>query len=73
MLEICSSMLKLFIKWKPDWLYEAMPCVYSVAGIVTIYSFGSSVGHGAGALLLTAALMIWMKRREHRSFKHTAE
>jgi len=64
-------MLKLLIKWKPDWLYEAMPYIYSVAGIVTLYYFGTPVGYGAGALLLTAALLIWMKRKEHRSFKNT--
>ena len=73
MFDICSSMLKLFIKWKPDWLYEAMPSVYGVTGIVTIYYFGTPVGHGAGALLLTAALMIRVKRKEHRSFRHTGE
>ena len=73
MLDICLCMLKLFIKWKPDWLYEAMPCVYSVTGIVTICYFDTSVGYGAGALLLTAALMIWVKRREHRNLGNTVE
>ena len=67
------GMLKLSIKWKPDWLYEAMPCVYSVTGIVTICYFNTSVGYGAGALLLTASLMIWMKRREHRRLRNTVE
>ena len=65
------GMLKLSIKWKPDWLYEAMPCVYSVTGIVTICYFDTSVGYGA--LLLTAALMIWMKRREHRNLGNKVE
>ena len=73
MLDICLGMLKLSIKWKPEWLYEAMPWVYLGAGIVTIYYFGSPVGYGAGALLLTAALMIRVKRKAHRSFKYTAE
>jgi len=50
-----------------------MPYIYSVAGIVTLYYFDTPVGYGAGALLLTAALMIWMKRREHRNLRNTVE
>jgi nitrate reductase gamma subunit len=61
-------MLKILTKWKPDWLYEAMPYVYSVAGIAAILYFDTPAGYGAGVLLLFATFLIWMKRKENRSF-----
>ena len=30
------NLLKLLTKWKPDWLYEAMPCLYLVIGLVVM-------------------------------------
>ena len=67
MAEIFLNLLKLLTKWKPDWLYKAMPYIYSVAGLVTILHFGSPAGYGAGALLLFAALLIWKMRKDNRS------
>jgi hypothetical protein len=61
-------MLELLIKWKPDWLYQAMPYIYSLAGLATIYHFNTPLGYGAGALLLVAACLIWMMRKENRTY-----
>lgn len=55
--------------WKPDWLYEFMPYVYSLAGIAAMYHFDTFEGYGAGVLLLAAAAFIWKMRKENRSLK----
>jgi hypothetical protein len=68
MADITLNMLKLLTKWKPDWLYEVMPYIYSVAGLAVILHFGTPAGYGAGALLLMAAFLIWIMRKENRSF-----
>ena len=71
MSDIVLNLFKLLTKWKPDWLYEIMPYIYSVAGLAAILHFGTPAGYGAGALLLIAAFLIWMMRKENRSFKNT--
>lgn len=70
MADIFLNMLKLLTKWKPDWLYDAMPYIYLVAGLATIVHFGTPAGYGAGAFLLIATLLIWIMRKENRSFKN---
>ena len=68
MADIFLNLLKTLTKWKPDWLYEAMPYIYSAAGIAAIFHFDTPAGHGAGILLLFAALLIWKMRKDNRSF-----
>jgi len=68
--DLFLRLLNLLAKWKPDWLYESMPYVYTTAGITTIYYFGTPPGYMAGTLLLCAAFLIWLKRKEHRNFKN---
>jgi hypothetical protein len=70
MFDIILNMLKLSTRWKPDWLYEAMPYVYLLAGLATILYFDSPTGYGSGALLLVAVLMIGITRTRHRTFKN---
>jgi hypothetical protein len=72
MLEIISSLLKVLAKWKPDWLYELMPYIYTLAGIAAIFHFDTVAWFGAGILLLLAAALIWKMRKDHRSFRNTA-
>ena len=60
-------------KWKPRWLYEAMPFIYSVVGLTMILYFGTPAGYGAGALLLVASLWIWMMRSSKRAFMNRRE
>ena len=69
MADIFLGMLKLLTKWKPDWLYVAMPCIYLVVGFSTIFHFGTPTGYGAGTLFLTAALLIWKMRKGNRPSK----
>ena len=60
-------------KWKPQWLYEAMPFIYSVAGLTMILYFGTPSGYGAGALLLITAFWIWLMRSAKRAFMNRLE
>ena len=57
--------------WWPDWLYESMPFIYAIAGLVTILHFETPAGYGVGALLLIAALVILKMRNDYRNFKET--
>jgi len=66
--DIFLNILKLLTKWKPGCLYETMPYIYSVAGLVAILYFDIPAGYGSGALLLFSALLIWKMRKEYRSF-----
>jgi nitrate reductase gamma subunit len=70
MTDIFLGLLKLLAKWKPGWLYESMPYIYSVVGITTIYYFASPPGYMAGILFVCAAFMIWMKRKTNRNFRN---
>ena len=49
------NLLKLLIKWKPGWLYEAMPCLYLVTGVVV--------------MLYVAVASILVVRRHNRTFR----
>jgi len=59
-------MLNLLIKWKPDWLYEAMPGIYFIAGIASIFYFDNFLGYGAGALLVAVAGLVLTMRKKHK-------
>lgn len=56
----------MFNVHKPDWLYEALPYVYGLAGVVTIANRGSALSMLSGGLLVSAGLFIWWMRRSHR-------
>ena len=51
---------------KPDWLYEALPYVYVLAGIATITNLGNVLSMVSGGLLVSAGLFIWWMRRTYR-------
>ena len=52
------------IKWKPDWLHQAMPFIYLIAGVAALIYVDTPLGHVAGALLMLTACLIWMKRKQ---------
>jgi hypothetical protein len=54
-------------KWLPSWLYQALPYVYSLVGVLAIGYFDSFTGYNAGILLLFAAFLIWMMRNNNKS------
>ena len=59
--------------WLPNWLYEAMPFVYALAGILAILQVQTLAGYTVGALLLLAAVMILKMRLDNRNLKETIE
>ena len=56
----------MFEVQKPEWLYEALPYVYGVAGIATIASQGNLLSIASGVLLVSAGVSIWWLRRSYR-------
>jgi hypothetical protein len=59
-------MLESFTKWKPDWLYELIPGIYFVAGLTAIFYFDFPLGYGTGVLLMFAAFLILIMRKQNR-------
>jgi hypothetical protein len=56
----------MFYFHKPEWLYEALPSIYVVAGITTIANLGNTLSIVSGSLLISAGLFIWTMRRTSR-------
>ncbi|MEI6734712.1 MAG: hypothetical protein WCK94_12105 [Comamonadaceae bacterium] len=56
----------MFEVHKPEWLYEALPYVYGVAGIVTIANQGNLLSMASGGLLVSAGVSTWWLRRSYR-------
>ena len=73
MAEIFLHIPKPLTQWKPRRLYEAMPYIYSVAGLTMILYIGTPAGYGAGALLLVAALWIGIMRSVKGAFMDRIE
>jgi hypothetical protein len=52
--------------WIPDKLYEFLPVLYGIAGLVTFYKFDTAIGYASGILLILTAGLVWMMRRDYR-------
>ena len=52
---------------KGGWLYQALPFVYLLSGVVAIGYSESPLVYGAGILLIFTAFLIWMKRDSNKS------
>lgn len=59
-------MLEYFEKYKPDWLYEALPFVYVGSGLLTILALRNGVALFAGGMLIVAALTTLAMRAKVR-------
>ena len=68
-MDIVLNLLKLLIRYKPDWLYEAMPYLYLVTGVVVMLYFDSTAGYVSGTLFLVAVASILVMRRHNRTFR----
>lgn len=53
--------------WLPDKVYEILPYVYGIAGLVTCYVFATPIGYISGLILLVTAWLVWMMRRDYRN------
>jgi hypothetical protein len=56
----------MFKSYKPEWLYEALPYLYVLAGVVTITNLGNTLSLFSGGLLISAGVFIWWMRRSAR-------
>jgi hypothetical protein len=52
--------------WLPDWLYRALPNIYGLAGLITIYKFNTPLGISSGVMLILTACLIFAMRRDYR-------
>jgi hypothetical protein len=52
--------------WFSDKLYELLPFLYGLVGIIAIVKFDTAIGYGSGALLLFTACLVWFMRRDNR-------
>ena len=59
--------------WLPDRLYELLPVIYGIAGLLSAFHFDTFLGHAAGFLLLLIACLVGMMRRECRVSKEPDE
>lgn len=50
----------------PEGLYEALPLVYLVVGVLTIVELPGGMGMFSGLTLVSAALLVWRMRRKSR-------
>jgi hypothetical protein len=57
----------------PDWLYEALPHVYLIAGIASIAKLGSTLSVVSGGVLICAGVYTWQMRRTHRKKQKRSE
>ena len=62
---MCLSCEREIDMWLPDKLYELLPFLYGIAGLLTFHKFDTAIGYASGLLLLTACL-VWMRRRDYR-------
>ena len=56
----------MFDFYLPDWLYEALPYAYLIAGIASITKLGSTLSMVSGGVLISACIYTWQMRRTHR-------
>jgi hypothetical protein len=55
--------------WLPDKLYELLPYLYGIAGLVTFYKFDNAIGYFSGGLLMLTACLVWRMRLDYRNGK----
>lgn len=53
-----------FRKFKPEWLYEALPYVYVVSGFAIFLVLRNEMGVFGGLMLISAGAAIWFMRRK---------
>lgn len=52
---------------KQDFLYDALPYLYTIGGVLALLYSNEAVGRVSGMLLISAAMMIFHLRLQHRT------
>lgn len=55
--------------YKPEWIYESIPWLYTGAGVVTIVWLRSGIGLFSGGLFITAGMIVLSQRYSYRRQK----
>jgi len=50
-----------------DFLYDALPYLYTVGGVLTLLLSGEMIGRASGVLLISAAMLVFHLRIEYRT------
>lgn len=53
--------------WIPNWLYNSLPYIYLIIGMLAIYLADHPVGQGSGVLLVLTTLLIIKLRKYYRT------
>ena len=56
----------MFDSYKPRWLYEALPYLYVGGGVTSFTALEHSISVLSGLLLVSAGLVVWKLRHDHR-------
>ncbi len=56
---------------KQDFLYDALPYLYTIGGVLTLMFTGEMIGRVSGMLLISAAMMVFHLRLQHRTERAT--
>ncbi|MDP3175625.1 MAG: hypothetical protein Q8M88_14425 [Phenylobacterium sp.] len=51
----------------PHRLYEALPALYAIAGLLTLFNLPNTLGWLSGLLLIGAGWQVWRMRYAYRS------
>jgi hypothetical protein len=50
-----------------DFIYDALPYLYTVGGVLTLLLSGEAIGRASGVLLISAAMLVFHLRIEYRT------
>lgn len=56
---------------KRDFLYDALPYIYTLGGALTLMFTSEAIGRASGVLLVSAAMMVFHLRLQHRTERAT--
>lgn len=54
-----------------DFLYDALPYIYTIGGVLTLLFSGEVIGRASGVLLISAAMLVFHLRLHHRTERAT--
>jgi hypothetical protein len=62
-----TGLLDFRVWWLPQWLYEALPFLYLLGGLIAIVAFDCATGRSSGLLFCVAGVSILLVRWQHRT------
>lgn len=52
---------------RKDFLYDALPYIYTIGGVLTLLFTSEAIGRASGVLLISAAMMVFHLRLQNRT------